>query len=434
MWRDRLWGLERGRLFCEDAKRRSIGALGGCVVGLVALAITSAAEEPFPKIELPNESLTAASVALIVNDRDPQSVETARYYALRRGIAAENVLHVAFRADADELDPAEFEPVKRQLDQRLPPGIRALALAWTRPYRVGCMSVTTAFAAGFDRSYCAKGCGKTQRSRYFDGEHTTLEGAPLRPAMLLAGKTLAEVRDLIDRGVRSDETWPLGTAYLLDTPDNTRNVRARNFARVQALLAADYSVAIIHGSELENRDDVMFYFTGMERVQGLASLRFRDGAIADHLTSLGGMLTDSPQMSSLDWLEAGATGSYGTVTEPCNYPGKFPVPGLVMAHYLSGDTLIEAYWKSVEMPGQGVFIGEPLARPFGGTHLSWSGPDLVLATRSLPPGDYLIEEASWPGDQFQDRARVRVVRFGPSEIRIANARPSHVYRILPAAL
>jgi uncharacterized protein (TIGR03790 family) len=70
-------------------------------------------------------------------------------------------------------------------------------------------------------------------------------------------------------------------------------------------------------------------------------------------------------MSSLRWLEAGATGSYGTVVEPCNFTQKFPHPGVLMAHYLDGDTLIEAYWKSVLMPGQGIFIGEPLARPFG---------------------------------------------------------------------
>jgi hypothetical protein len=28
------------------------------------------------------------------------------------------------------------------------------------------------------------------------------------------------------------------------------------------------------------------------------------------------------------------------------------------------DTLLEAYWKSVAMPGRGLFIGEPLARPY----------------------------------------------------------------------
>jgi len=36
-----------------------------------------------------------------------------------------------------------------------------------------------------------------------------------------------------------------------------------------------------------------------------------------------------------------------------------------MNHYLRGDTLLEAYWKSVLMPGQGLFVGEPLARPYG---------------------------------------------------------------------
>ena len=35
-----------------------------------------------------------------------------------------------------------------------------------------------------------------------------------------------------------------------------------------------------------------------------------------------------------------------------------------MQRYLAGEALIEAYWKSVARPSQGVFIGEPLARPF----------------------------------------------------------------------
>ena len=43
---------------------------------------------------------------------------------------------------------------------------------------------------------------------------------------------------------------------------------------------------------------------------------------------------------------------------------KFPNPQLLMEHYLAGEALIEAYWKSVRMPGQGVFIGDPLAAPY----------------------------------------------------------------------
>ncbi len=64
------------------------------------------------------------------------------------------------------------------------------------------------------------------------------------------------------------------------------------------------------------------------------------------------------------WLEAGATASYGTVVEPCNHRQKFPLPGIAMFHYALGASAIEAYWKSVAWPGEGVFVGDPLARPF----------------------------------------------------------------------
>ena len=108
----------------------------------------------------------------------------------------------------------------------------------------------------------------------------------------------------------------------------------------------------------------MFYFTGLAKVKDITTKTFLPGSIADHLTSAGGKLTGSSQMSSLRWLEAGATGSYGAVVEPCAFVEKFPRPNIVINRYLDGETLIESYWKSVEMPGQGVFIGEPLATPF----------------------------------------------------------------------
>ena len=108
----------------------------------------------------------------------------------------------------------------------------------------------------------------------------------------------------------------------------------------------------------------MFYFTGLEKVRDITSNHYLPGAIADHLTSSGGKLSGSRQMNSLRWLQAGATGSYGAVVEPCAFVQKFPRPNIVINRYLNGETLIESYWKSVEMPGQGVFIGEPLATPF----------------------------------------------------------------------
>ena len=139
------------------------------------------------------------------------------------------------------------------------------------------------------------------------------------------------------------------------------------------MLGTAYPIEQVDADALEGKADMMFEFTGVGRVASIASNRFLDGAIADHLTSFGGALVGCEQTTALDWLTAGATGSYGTSTEPCNYRAKFPDVGVVMAHYLTGETLVEAYWKSVLMPGQGVFVGDPLARPFGGVRVSQHG-------------------------------------------------------------
>ena len=106
----------------------------------------------------------------------------------------------------------------------------------------------------------------------------------------------------------------------------------------------------------------MFSSPAWPGVAAMAGNRFRHGAIADNLTSAAAPFRAAPRRARSSWPEAGATGSYGTSSEPCNFRGKFPEVGVVMAHYLAGETLVEAYWKSVLMPGQGVFVGDPLAR------------------------------------------------------------------------
>ena len=114
-------------------------------------------------------------------------------------------------------------------------------------------------------------------------------------------------------------------------------------------------------NELQNQ---RFEAQKLREVDELKTNCFLPGAIADHLTSSGGVLFGEHQMSILHWLDAGATASYGTVTEPCAFPQKFPHPGIVIDRYTRGESLIEAYWKSVAWPGQGLFVGEPMAAPF----------------------------------------------------------------------
>jgi hypothetical protein len=129
-------------------------------------------------------------------------------------------------------------------------------------------------------------------------------------------------------------------------------------------------------------------------------------------------------MSSLRWLEAGATGSYGAVVEPCNYPAKFPVPAVVMAHYLQGETLIEAYWKSVQMPGQGIFIGEPLARPFAGVSHHATADGMVIEARLLAPGLYDVQAAPSMMGPYRNVGRLPVA-WGTREIKLGHVPPAY---------
>lgn len=315
--------------------------------------------------DLVPEKLTPANLGVIVNDDDPLSQQIAAYYIQQRGIPDSNVIHVRLTPQRQVMKPAKFMRLRAQVLAATPASVQAWVLTWTTPYRVGCMSITTAFAAGYDEAFCAQGCKPTRASPYYDSDSTRpFTDYGWRPTMMLAGKNFAAVKDLIDRGQAADGTRPDGTAYLLNTSNRARNGRVRFYPGIVMMQSDRFRLKIVNSNTLRHRSDVMFYFTGLHEVAGLTTNHYRPGAIADHLTSAGGKLVDSPQMSSLEWLEAGATGSYGTVVEPCAFIEKFPRPDIVINRYLNGETLIEAYWKSVAWPGQGVFIGEPLARPF----------------------------------------------------------------------
>lgn len=306
-------------------------------------------------------------LAVIINDADPLSVKVAQYYITRRRIPKANVIHVSFNPDQTIMKFAEFQKIKSHVDAVTQPHVQAYALTWTTPYRVECMSITAAFAMGFDKDgLCSDaGCRPTKLSPYFNSmTRKPYNDYHLRPTMSLAGVNFEQVKALIDRGIASDYTSPKGIGYLVSTGDKARDVRADSYSEIVQRLGEIVDLQIIKGDFLTKKKTIMYYFIGAEKVRGLDSLTFLPGAIADHLTSAGGMLTDSFQMSSLRWLEAGATGSYGAVVEPCNFPPKFPHPGIVIGHYMNGETLVEAYWKSVAWPTQGIFIGEPLAAPY----------------------------------------------------------------------
>jgi uncharacterized protein (TIGR03790 family) len=399
--------------------------LCGAVAALLLQASTHAAPPEPVVTHFPQPGLSADQLGIIVNDDDPDSVAIAAYYREKRGIPAANLIHVRFKPGRSTLPREEFVNLKRRVDHTAPKNVQAYALTWAQPYRVDCMAITSAFAFGFDPAWCASGCKPTQPSPYFNSSVARpFDVYKIRPTMSLAAASVAEAKRLIDRGVASDGSNPAGTAYLVSTGDKARNVRAAGYAALRAQMQRILPIEIVDANALENKSDVMFYFTGLTHVPSLDSNRFLPGAIADHLTSAGGELFGSSQMSSLAWLQAGATGSYGAVVEPCNFPAKFPVPGVVMAHYLQGETLIEAYWKSVQMPGQGLFIGEPLARPFAGiTHRAREG-GVALEARLLAPGLYDVQAAPSMMGPYRSVGRLPV-GWGTREIRLDHLPPAY---------
>jgi uncharacterized protein (TIGR03790 family) len=310
------------------------------------------------------QTLTADRLGVIYDGANPASVRVAAYYAAQRRIPAANLVGLSL-PDKPTISRSELARLRGEVLGKMPSSVESLLLVWSRPYAAECMSITTAFAAGYRADFCEPGCGRTGLNPLFDSQDwLPADTAGWLPAMLLPSQDEALAKAVIDRGVRSDDTRPSGNVYLVRTQDAVRNVRAAGYADAEALIARRVHVLEETAPTQAALPDAIGYFTGAERVAELHQITFRPGAVADHLTSTGGALQGSSQMSALEWLRQGATASYGTVTEPCNHLGKFPSPAVFFDHYLRGESLLEAYWKSVAMPGQGLFIGEPLARPY----------------------------------------------------------------------
>ncbi|MBK8265745.1 MAG: TIGR03790 family protein [Nannocystis sp.] len=353
-----------------------------------------------PTVLLPKLGLAPEELAVLVNTEDPVSVEVAAYYLQARQIPPQNLLELSFPTGA-VLTPELFAPLKAQVDA-LGPQIQGLALTWTQPYRVGCMSITTAFALGFDPKYCSQPCNPTAPSPYYNSESLApFTDHQLRPAMSLAAAGLSDALALIDRGVAADDTFPTGDGYFLRTTDVPRSVRYPDFMATVAAWSQSGALDLTYNDNadgqgqdyLSGKQGLLFYLTGLASVPEIQSNTFLPGAVADHLTSYGGQIPDSGQMSVVRWLEAGATASYGTVVEPCNYPTKFPAASVLLPHYFRGQTVIEAYWKSVAWPGEGIFVGEPLARPWG-HRTAFEGGALTITTTALSPGKiYQVDAA-----------------------------------------
>lgn len=309
--------------------------------------------------------LTAEQLGVVINEADPNSVEVGEYYVHARNIPAENVVRVNIPGKPQKIDDEQYAALKAEIEAGFGPHVQAMVLVWTAPYMVGCNAITSALTMGYDPAQCRNTCAVGKPSPYYDSKSLQpYTDYRMRLSMLLPTESVADAKALIQRGVISGFRQEPGSAYLLITADRARNSRAQFFPKPMYIRDAQLMIKPMRANSIEGEKDVMFYLTGLPVVPKLKTLEFLPGALADHLTSFGGDLLGERQMSSLRWLQVGATASYGTVSEPCGHWQKFPQPQVLLKNYLSGLTAVETYWKSVQWPMQGLIIGEPLAAPY----------------------------------------------------------------------
>lgn len=357
----------------------------GLCLPLWLAACGGGAEDPSPATSAPRtsgvvvsqaSSLGPAQLGVVVVAGQPLSEAMGEAYVQAHGVPRENLVRIHLPADSDLVGQADFERAKQALDAQLPAAVQATVLAFSQPSRVvgACaMSITSAMTLGYDPAYCG-GCSVTRATPYFNSpSRQPQRDFGLRPSMMLWAADLPAAQALIARGVAAQGGRPTGSGWLVRSSDAARSVRWPQMQQAVAHWGQQPGLSLHYLDRsgqpdtawVEGEQQLLFYFTGRASVPGLATLGFLPGAVADHLTSYGGVLpAANGQMPATRWLQAGATGSYGTVEEPCNHREKFPDPDVLMAHYLAGERLVEAYWKSVRWPGQGLFLGDPLAAPW----------------------------------------------------------------------
>ena len=394
---------------------------------------STSASVPLAAPAWPRASIAADELAVVAIAGNALSEAMAESYRRLHDIPAENLIRLNLPTGGALVSEADFKRAKAQFDAQVPPRAQATLLAFAQPSRVvgsHCsMSITSAMALGYDAAWCG-GCAATKASPYYDSETThPWDDLKMRPAMMLPASTLGEAQAWMARGLAATTPATPARALLVRTTDAARSVRYKDMLATEAVWRADGGVAVQYldasngeaTAAVDSGGPLMFHFTGATWIADKGS-RWWPGAVADHLTSYAGMLPDANgQMPATDWLRAGATASYGSVEEPCNFQEKFPRVSVLIDHYLRGATVIEAYWKAVAWPGQGLFIGDPLARPFADTPLTKISIDGVLTLRTRAWRRGAAYELQWRASAAESWSTVHRLAAGapvPTELQL----------------
>ena len=327
------------------------------------------------------------NTVVVVNQNSSNSLELANYYLEQRSIPAENLLRINWPGDNISWFHADFtnlllNPLLEMLNARGPTNqIEYVALSMDIPFQ------TLRNSADWNGTTSALFYGlkvnnpglPANLNTYAGSEiaftiHRASDSAPtFLVTMLTAGSTSA-AKQMIDQGTRAGGALPSDPVLLAKSSDPNRNFRSGLFdnAIFNSRIRGTLSIDRINSDDPSGMSGLLGYQTGLARFE-VSSNTFVSGAISDSVTSYGGRIFGpNDQTNLLEFIHAGAAGSYGTVAEPLADPDKFPNP-MVYFYQARGFTLAESYYQSLRKPYLGLIVGEPLSAPFAARgRVSWS--------------------------------------------------------------
>lgn len=354
----------------------SVRKLTGFCFGLGALLVLASLEAA--------AGGSGFNVFVVVNQNSSNSVQLGNYYAEQRHIPPQNYLRINWPGTNIEWTISDFtntllNPLRDAIFSRqLTNQIDYVVLSMDIPYRVtngtnGQNSTTSALFYGFksdNRDLDTCPLAPSSFNNYSGTEAIFRNITPFSTntnyflATMLTSTSLDLAKQIVDHGVQSDFTYPTQPVLLSKTSDTARNVRYVNFDNA----VFNGRLKGLNITRTNDPNPPPFSVAGFETGYYFYSAQannFVPGAMADNLTSFGGLLFENTggQTTLLSFLQAGAAGSFGTVVEPCNYLSKFPAP-LNYFYQARGFSLAECYYQSLGNPYQGLVVGEPLAAPF----------------------------------------------------------------------
>ncbi len=357
------------------------------------LAVTAAIIVMLPRMV---SALGPHELAVLVNTNSPRSVTVATEFTQSRHIPASNVIRLGLpggQKSSLQLSPKEFtrqiwKPATLAIRRQ---GIEGHVLAWVYsvdfPVRIRTSPPISITGITFVRnqlpdaqavargSYCSalfagphSPDGETFQSQSFDVLGAWLDKAMPLPSMMLGfagkrGTSLDVISECIRSGVRADHSAPSGTVFFVTGDDVRARSRAWQFPSAAKELRLAYVNAAIIPAPPTASDHILGIMMGAPTVAPQSYGQYIPGSFGEHLTSFAAVFDNAQQTKLTAWINAGATASAGTVTEPRANWRKFP-NARFFVHYASGCSLMESFFQSVRCPLQTLCVGEPLARPW----------------------------------------------------------------------